>query len=275
MERPPGYRSCVTRALARFQACSDRGRKPVIFSSFGKDSLCLISLARDLGLDIPVAYFELGAIPAAHRFAKALLCSDEPQVTVIQPHATLLVAGQHGTDAAYRFHLSCGDAVEIVGATFDDTAGSELRCALQSGVTKRGAHPPYDWSLIITGRRNVDYDPTLGSLALDHPRVSLPNGAEILMPILDWTDQDVAFYLFEHGHFRPDPDRYEISNGTLQNRVGTLSNPDHAPVCIRCLTAQDGRPPQCPLALPEASGSYRVSETRHFKSGEVPATIML
>lgn len=275
MQEPPGFGSRMEGALALLRACNHPRLKPVIFSSFGKDSLCLLSLMREAGLDLDVAYFELGAIPAAHRFARGLISLGALRVTVLKAHSTLLVVGEHGFDAAYCFRLSSGDSVEIVGATFDDSASSELRCGLRTGVKKASAHPPYDWNLIVTGRRRADWDPTLGSLATEHSAVTLAHGTEILMPILDWSDEDVAFYLIERGDYRPDPERYEISNGTLRNRTGTEANPDHVPICIRCLAAQSGQVPHCPLALPEVADRHRLTDASRFVSGEVPATVML
>ena len=273
--KPIGFEARKAEALDRIKGAVGSARRPVVLSSFGKDSLCLLSLLEYLSVEVDIGYFELGAVKSAHSFARNMIARQKLNVTLLRPHRTFIAKGIGGADLAYSFDLTSRDAFQIVGATFDDTYHTDLACGLQSSLLRSGMHGPYDWDLILTGRRRVDMDPTLGSLDIATDVARLEHGTQILMPLHQWTDEDVAFYLKDQGRYAPDWDRYEVTDGVLQNRADKSANPDHAPICIRCLTRDELGASNCPLSLSCAEEPRALVRREHFRTGNIPATVML
>lgn len=275
MIKPKGFDARLRHSLAIIVDAVEECCRPVILSSFGKDSLCLLGLIECLGAKVEIAYFELGAIASPHRFARRFIAEHNLHVTLLNPHRTLLIAGLGGADLAYNFDLESGDFFQIVGATFDDNLCPELSCGLEKQLIKEGRHGRYNWDLVITGRRRVEFDKTLGSLALSNSAETLQYGTKLLMPLIDWADEDVAYFLMSGRRFAPDWDRYELASGTFQNRPNMAANPDHMPICIRCLAGETTEPLGCPLSSRRASTSYAIRDREYFMSGNVPPTVML
>lgn len=275
LREPTGFDARISQSLATMERALARARKPVILSSFGKDSLCLLALSKELRIEVTVAYFELGAVRRSHQFAQRFITEQQLPVTLLRPHNTLIATGVGGADLAYRFDLANGDSFTIVGATFDDRPHSNLFCGLDANLIRTGRHDPYDWDLIITGRRRADIDPTLGSLEIASDNERLECGTELLMPIVELSDEDVAYFLRMRGCYAPDWDRYEPAGNIIRSRTNSTANPDHAQICIRCLASVKGVAPSCPLSLPKADARHALPIRQDFRSGRVPATVML
>lgn len=273
--KPPGFDGRKAEAMARLGEAVGSARKPALLSSFGKDSLCLLSLIDELKVEASIAYFELGAIATAHRFARRVIAEHDLQVTLLRPHRTFVAKGVGGADLAYHFDLLSGDSFQIVGAKFDDSLRPELACGLQVDLLEDGQHAPYDWDLVIAGRRQVDIDSTLGSLRIASAKTRLEHGTELLMALHEWTDEDVAYFLTTHCDYPPDWERYELIGGCLRNRVEKGANPDHAQICIRCFAAETSTPPDCPLLLSHVDSRHALSERKYYMPGNVPAAVML
>jgi hypothetical protein len=166
MRKPKGFNTKRLKSLEIIARALDSYRRPVALSSFGKDSLCLLRLMEEHGVKTDIAYFELGANALSHRFAREFIRKLDAPVTILHPHDTTVVSGEGGVDLAYLFQLQSGDTFQIIGATFDDTLRNGLLCGRTAGLVKRRHHGPYDWDLLLTGLRRVDFDATVGSLAL-------------------------------------------------------------------------------------------------------------
>src|SRR5450631_2123442 len=83
----------VSRASNIIKAFYQSAQRPVILSSFGKESLAMIGLAQEVGLEVDVAYFELGISPEKHAFAKGAISKLGLRVEYLKPHRTLAMRG--------------------------------------------------------------------------------------------------------------------------------------------------------------------------------------
>lgn len=273
MDEPQGFKARVSEALDLVERALSDVSKPVLLCSFGKDSLCVLALIEILGLDLEIAYFELDAIPATHKFARQQIARLDRTITILRPHSTFAAAGAGGVDLGYNFKLANGDTFSIVGATFIED-GSAPTCGLQRSLVKSGCHAPYEWDAVLTGRRSADVDPTLGSLWVESAMVTLEHGTKLTMPICHWSDEDIAHFLRITNKFAPDWDRYEVTQGKLTNKANSSSNPDIANVCIRCIVRRDSAI-TCPLLLPLADIQQPIARREEFLAGSVPPTVML
>jgi hypothetical protein len=235
--------------------------------------MCLLALLDEVDVEAEVAYFELGFVAPPHRFARRVIAATSRRVTLLRPHSTFVAAGNASADIAYRFNLSSGDSFEIVGATFEDQA-ERVSCGLDAELVREGAHDPYGWDLIISGRRGCDIDPTVGSLAINDDLVTLEHGAQVVMPIRGWSDEDVAYYLSIRPEWGADRNRYVLNDNKLISRLDPSRNPDWLPICVRCLTSTESEAPACPMKLNRCSNIHRIEDRRQYASGAVPATTM-
>ena len=113
MIKPDGFDKRKAHAESLLVEWLRKSKRAVVLSSFGKDSLCVLALLDGLKQQTEVAYFELGALPHAHRFARHFIANSNLPLTLLRPHKTLIVAGGGGADVAYEFRLESGDAFQI------------------------------------------------------------------------------------------------------------------------------------------------------------------
>jgi 3'-phosphoadenosine 5'-phosphosulfate sulfotransferase (PAPS reductase)/FAD synthetase len=248
------------------------GRRPVAFSSFGKDSLALLSLISEAGVSVDVAHFELGVVAAKHVFSRRFAARLPMPVHFLQPHRTTLVRG-HDNSLAYHFDLAGGGSIRILGATFDDDARRGPLCGLRADLMRFGEHPPYPWDVVFCGRRASDADVTVGSLWWDSEVEPLGRANRVAMPLLKWSDEELLHYL-QLRHINPDPSRYEVVDSTLRERADKSSNPDHVSCCIKCLATPRGGRLHCPISNSTiVSFSDAIAEDVYV-SGSVPPAVM-
>jgi hypothetical protein len=238
------FQSKRARALDLIESMMGYGIRPAILSSFGKESLVLAALAREIWLTPEFAYFELGLVPEKHAFARHTIDRLGLNVTYLIPHYTFLIRGLTDTSLAYTFKLTSGTEF-YVAVTFEEGSEENLICGLDSSICRMGNHPPYPWDILISGRRDSDVDISLGSLRWPDTVQSLNDDTAIVMPILNWSDRDVYHYL-RWQQMEPDLIRYEQVGHSFRSRPDMRSNPDHAPYCIRCFAAPRGAEVSCP-----------------------------
>jgi 3'-phosphoadenosine 5'-phosphosulfate sulfotransferase (PAPS reductase)/FAD synthetase len=238
------FRSKRAHALHLIESMMRDAIRPAILSSFGKESLVLIALARELGLTAEFAYFELGLVAEKHAFARRTIDGLALNVTHLIPHYTFLIRGLTDTSLAYTFKLTSGAEFHIA-ITFEEGSEENLICGLDSSLQRIGSHPAYPWDILISGRRDSDVDISLGSLRWHNTVQSLEGNSAIVMPILNWTDQDVYHYL-RWQQIEPDLIRYEQAGHSFRSHSDMRNNPDHAPYCIRCFAAVRGADVACP-----------------------------
>jgi hypothetical protein len=176
-------------ALSWIEAAVADASAPVVFSSFGKDSLVLIHLTSRVAPQIPVAYFELGAAPEKHAFPNRIAPAFGNRLSVLRPRRTVAVSHEGMTDLGYEITLSTGDVITILGATFREGAASEMLCAVEDSVLQTGG-PEYPWDVVICGRKCSDVDVTVGSLEWDANEVRLPSwsttSSDTTYPVTGW-----------------------------------------------------------------------------------------
>jgi 3'-phosphoadenosine 5'-phosphosulfate sulfotransferase (PAPS reductase)/FAD synthetase len=245
----------------------------VVFSSFGKDSLALLSLVSEAKADLDVATFELGIVPEKHIFSRAYARQLAKTVHALHPHRTTLVRGKNDDSLAYHFELAGGGSIRILGATFDDAMRPGMLCGLRHDLVRSGDHEPYPWQVVLCGRRACDQDTTVGSLSWDAPVEPIGGSSSVVMPLLDWSDEDLLSYL-DLRNITPDPLRYERIENVLREQPGKIANPDHLSCCIRCLSARRGERLYCPLSNSEVTSFNPLCGGESFIPGNVSPAVM-
>lgn len=224
-----------------------QGRRPVIFSSFGKESQILLRLAEEIGLRPDVGYFDNGFSSEKQDFAQRQLKTLGDRAFQLVPFRTVTVAGMTNASLGYQFRLKSGDVITIVGATFDDSESPNVACAIQRGLIRKESSPSYEWDSIVCGRRSSECDATVGELFWPSNLYRMEYGAEIFMPLLDWSELDVSSFL-QSRNIEVDSRRYVLSRTTIAERPGNVFNPDHIDCCCRCAAVSRGDLVHCPIS---------------------------
>lgn len=261
-------------ALDRMATAIDRSRKPVIMCSFGKESMVLLDLFRRVSRSCTIAYFELGVIERKHRFAKEQIRRFWPGTKHILPHRSVVIKGINNSSLAYEFDLSSGSVLSIFGATFDDTLSSRLICGRElQNIQKSGGHPPYDWDCVISGRRCDDVDATVGALSWHSAADVTEAGTRLVMPLLEWSDADLALYVSQR-NILIDEKRYVVRSNQISPRSDRQNDPDYLPACIRCLHGISGDQVRCAKANTMLTIGIPMFEQKHYAVGAVPPVVM-
>lgn len=246
---------------------------PVIFSSFGKESLALLALLKEFDIPCEAAYFELGVRPEKHEFARWAIAEMGSSITFLNPRGTVLVSGGTNCSLGYQISLDSGDEITIVGATFEDCGSQELSCAIQHGLIKTNSVQSYPWDVIISGRRRSDYDITVGGLDWDQPIFELKNHTRIVMPLLNWSDEDLYTYLAQR-RVPLDQRRYRAVDTAIREHRNKSYSPDHLHCCCRCAAVPRGSKVLCPLSGASVTSFSGVSSLEYRMDGNVSPAVM-
>jgi len=214
--------------------------KPVVCSSFGKDSMVLLQLVEEAGFKWPVLSFREPFFPEKYDFAnkeirrRGLVVYDYPpmQVGMIKNGERCEVINFHqiGTPAEY-LTLPTG----IV-----PPSGPEFLCVLQDLIAKPRGFYQFPWETLLIGHKASDEDPMWGKVKITEA-VRKQAGKTFVYPLIDFTDEDI----WEFHRSRELPihvTRYNPATGA--EWPDKRDNPDYFPVCTACVNAEG--PVQCP-----------------------------
>jgi 3'-phosphoadenosine 5'-phosphosulfate sulfotransferase (PAPS reductase)/FAD synthetase len=211
-------RQTIRTALATAQS-------PAVLCSFGKDSMLVLALVRELRPDTPVIWFRTGT---DERFAKRVI--REWGLTAYSPSPAdvyLLTDGQEQTIIhEYAFG---GARLPVVV----DLADGEI-CSL-TRFPRRTPTMVYPFDVVFTGYKDCDTHWLKGDASMFAGNQRLDR-AQIITPIRHMTDEQVR--------------------AALQDlRIPIETSADELPLCTHCMTAGPGE-----VYCPERGGFIQASE---------------
>jgi 3'-phosphoadenosine 5'-phosphosulfate sulfotransferase (PAPS reductase)/FAD synthetase len=202
-------------------------KRPVVASSFGKDSQVMLWLVRQVDHDIPVLYFQGFPHATKHDFAKDITLSWNLDIGIPTPmqrdvivkdnHAEIIELYQIAPNRLMYFPIEAEPSYEPT---------EDCLCAVEKlgwPVTSESLH--YD--AIFIGHRNDDVDPTFGAVPLKNYVAESPNGDfRYVYPLRDWTEHDI----WKVSGWQ------DIPQNVARYRDGDMSqNNDYYPMCSNCL----------------------------------------
>lgn len=211
-------------------------KNPIIYCGFGKDSMVMLHLCRDLGFNWPVMYHRDSHFPKKARWANHMI-EEWDVVTYDYPPTSCGVFYENGVFEIVRDYQIGEQTMALCASLYEPTplVEGEYLCALKDIYRMPKGTREYPWDLLLVGHRKHESKPhTAGQpnqLRWVHKHIL--RGADCLQPLREWTNQEVYEYTIENGI--PWNDRvYEVKDGEFVPKEDSTYNPDRRPACYRC-----------------------------------------
>lgn len=248
----------VRYALSLIKEIVSQHENPIVFSSFGKDSMVLLDLIKKADLKLPVLFFREPHCPKKYLFAHAIILAEGYRVYDYPPFQTYF-SKRGETVEILNLHQGPvgGGAIYLPTGIKPPKLGEAFLCGrwdLYEKPTCIGYAFP--WDLGLVGHKGSDTDPILGPCPVNtHFQ---PGSPDLLLPLKDFTDEDVWRYTIEQG-LPINEHRYNRADNWREFSDLTY-NPDYFHACTACLDSDSPAEVFCPKlqrAIPNISGEVR------------------
>lgn len=231
----------VQHSLELIRGVASRYRRPVVACSFGKDSLVMLHLARQVLPDVPVIFHRLPWGAAKYAYAQRVI--EQWELTVHDyPPAEVAVQERGGVLEIVNYYDIAGGRLNYLPYNIDERADGVCGLDLYQRPTARAAYP---WDLCLVGNKDGDPDKYLGQLRV-HADIDVQlHGTSLLFPIRAWSDAQVWDYIERH-ELPVHHERYTRTGEGWRERADVAANPDWVAACTRCMRTGAGPVVRCP-----------------------------
>jgi hypothetical protein len=238
----------IDKAQGIIRAAMEAGTRPVVLSSFGKDSMVLVALVRATvkrdvfsahAFPLPVIYWRDPWFAHKHKFADEIIRTWAMEVHDYMP-AAAGVKAKGRTDSRHlelvaRYSLGLGyiDLPKNVCPP-EDYPRRDYLCGLRDWILRPKAGAlSFPFDVLLHGHKSSDVDPFEGSVPLRSEREQLNDKLQLFFPLRDWTDDDVWQYL-ERNHVPVQRERYHAAGGPESMEAKWHGN-DYTHACTACI----------------------------------------
>jgi 3'-phosphoadenosine 5'-phosphosulfate sulfotransferase (PAPS reductase)/FAD synthetase len=215
-----------------------RATRAALFCSFGKDSMVLLHLIREVfpgnklschQYPAPVIYHRFPWFPSKQEFAESVIRSWGLETYDYLPLATGIKYNDKRLELVARYPF--GDqGFDFPINTEPPLPRRDYVCGLAGWIMRpKSARTVFPWNTIFIGHKSSDVDPMDGAVPLKCDQTKAA-GVNMVFPLRYWTDDDVWDYI-ESNHVPYDKRRYkdraEIADHWL--------NPDYLHACTACI----------------------------------------
>lgn len=243
--------------------------KPVVLSSFGKDSLVLLSLMKRVYGEYPDVIFWMDGLPMnkyLHAFKTAAAL--DVRLFTYPPTAWDYLQKDDFFDVIHYFYITEGAFTTLYTGCRQYRKNEQFLCAVDDLLSyPRIDRYEFRWDYIFQGQKECDDLHIAKSYKLNP--VSLFGDKLMLYPLYNWSDEDVWSYVdkfslrkyIQEERYRDNP------SGRSKTLKNDRNNPDVAPTCFACLDCRNESLPEiyCPKKktdIPFAGkGSVAAEET--------------
>ena len=222
-----------------------RFKNPAIMCSFGKDSMAMLYLIRNMGLRLPVVFFREPFYPEKYSFANRII--EELGLTVYDwpSRARSILHSKGGLEVISHYPFGAQTMMLPTGLFEPEDAQKERLCAKDDILLKPIGDFIVPWDVIFVGHRDDDVDPIQGKVKLKTDIVQSPRCPSVAFPIRNWTHRDVWDFTEENG-VPVHSERYEKVDGNWREKEDKSKNPDWFPACSRCIDPRNEAFVFCP-----------------------------
>lgn len=201
--------------------------RPVVASSFGKDSQVLLWLVRQIDRDIPVVYFEGFPHATKHDFAEDVTRDWDLLLNIPLPVQRDVIVKDNHAEVIELYALAPNRLMYFpIEAEPDYIPDENCNCAVEK-LGEPVAQSPLAYDAVFIGHRNDDVDPTFGAVPLKDYVAASPEGDfRYIYPLRDWIEHDI--WTASHIHKIPQNKARYINRDMSQNN-------DYYPMCSNCL----------------------------------------
>ena len=211
-------------------------KSPVLLCSFGKDSMAMLYLVRQVNKNIPIIFFKEPFMQKKYAFAYKVIQDLDLTVYDFPPTwRDFQFREQNGsgfinpytTEAqkmeVYYGYDTCGGNL-ILPKGIRPTTNPTL-CIFRDFLNGQTCKTLYKWDITFIGHKNSDTDDMLDDISLSN-RMRYVGETALYYPLYEWTDDDVWEYI-KMNNIPYNVERYDNKNISYDN--------DYYECCYNCL----------------------------------------
>ena len=229
-------RKTIDLALSEF-------KRTAIMCSFGKDSMVLLHLVRQMR-ELPIIFHREAMQPHKYAFANSVI--EEWGLTVFDYPACLTQVQEGETEFEVVNHYQVGQRTCAMPTGIrEPKKGESFACGLTDLYLKPLGTFGYPWDLVFHGHKSSDTDPIYGPIPLAADFARNIDSVSAAFPLRHFTDADVWEYTENEGLPIHDS-RYEKIDGEWREREDKTNNPDYITACVACMKTTSPAAVPCP-----------------------------
>lgn len=218
-----------------------RAQLCVLLCSFGKDSMALLHLIREVmpvsrlncqAYPVPVIYHRQPWFPVKNEFAERVTRSWGLEIHDFPPKLCGVKCNADRLELVARYPFG-NDAMDLPLNTEPPIPRRPYVCGRLWIIRPKIALATWPWSVAFIGHKSTDVDPYEGPVPLRADQVDV-GGVRVVFPLREWTDADVWDYLEEQ--------QIEYDLGRYENRkelADKWNNPDYIHACTACVDPRE------------------------------------
>lgn len=228
----------------------------VVYCSFGKDSMVLLHMTREMGFDLPVIFNRIPVFAGKQAFANRVIEHWGLTVHSFLPQATA-VAFNPEPDVLNYYPVRDGRLLMMPVGVLRPVDGLPFACGLFDLIGTPQGSAAYPWDVAFVGHKSCDHDPLLGDLPLGRDVAQATPSMRVAFPLRHFTDADVWAYT-EQFDVPYNTKRYDKANG-YREFADRSSNNDYYHACLKCMDPGEPETVVCPRfgSVPNVSASVR------------------
>lgn len=187
-----------------------QAKRPALLCSFGKESMLLLTLMREIREDFPCLWFRTNQTPEQTAFAKSIIRELNLQVFSYAPAEVYVVPNEDGVTLIHEYSFGRNRFPRLV----DIEPGERCSLKLDPSRTPQMSHV---WDFLFAGWKDSDSHRVLGDDPFPDDGYFLGD-AQVYAPLRHMSDADV-WSVIEELHVPVDRQRYSFSDETRDDGV--------------------------------------------------------
>jgi 3'-phosphoadenosine 5'-phosphosulfate sulfotransferase (PAPS reductase)/FAD synthetase len=225
----------------------DKYQKPVIFCSFGKDSLVLVHIIKSMVDNVvPVIFYREPFQPEKYDYANRIIRQWNLSVYDYPPLGVGFFT-KNGIAHTINYHQVKGvkNVARMTGLVPPEK-GEEFLCTRDDLIERPRGNFCFPWDLCFHGHKSSDVDPVNGAIPLKVDLLHVEDSSDIAYPLKDWTDADIWEYI-ESNNLPINYGRYlKRFDGTWTDVKSKALNSDYFAACWKCVDRSEAASVCCP-----------------------------
>lgn len=248
----------VEAAIALIKEQSALHHHPVVMSSFGKDSMVLLSLIGKADLKFPIIFHSEPFEPKKYEFSNRVIAANNYSVYDWPPFEMQVIERGKHFEVVNRHQVAAARFDYLPIGIREPRANESFLCGLRDLYMKPTGGFIFPWDLVFIGHKSSDVDPILGPVPLPHDVVN--DEFTAAFPLRYFTDADIWAYTVRE-NLPINRGRYDTKD-SFKEKDDISTNPDWFAVCTRCMRKSEveGAEVDCPkqgLKIPNVSHLLR------------------